>query len=153
MPYIEIPVDTEPVDLAELAFEYLEDKVPGWLPSPGNLEAWLVESMSLLAGELRDLAALVPDEIFKYYGESVLGLPPLAATPATGLTTWTARDTGGHQVYAGSMVGITPPGSQNALAFQTVYDFVIPAGQTVFGPVTVQAVEPEIGRGSCRESV
>ena len=77
MPYIEIPLESEPTDLAEDAFEYLEEQVPGWLPSPGNLEAWLVEANSLLAGELRDLAALVPDSIFEYYGASVLGLPPL----------------------------------------------------------------------------
>ena len=82
MAYIEIPLETDPVDVADEAFAYLEDQVAGWLPSPGNLEAWLVEALAQQAGELRTLAALVPEQIFAYYGTTVLGLPPYAAVPA-----------------------------------------------------------------------
>ena len=141
MPYIEVPVDTEPADLAELAYEYLQDRVPGWLPSPGNLEAWLIESLSQLAGEVRDLAALVPDAIFEYYGASILGLPPLEATPAVGATTWTAIDGAGYTVSPGTLVAITPPGGQDAIAFQLVEPVNIPAGQTSVAGIAVQALE------------
>src|SRR4051812_37225041 len=110
MPYIEIPFETEPVELTELAFGYLQEQIPGWLPSPGNLEAWLIESLALLSGELRVLAALVPDAVFQAFGSSVLGLPPLAATSASGVTTWAARDTGGYSVPAGTLVAVQPPG-------------------------------------------
>ena len=140
MPYIEIPVETEPLDLATLAYEYLQDQIDGWLPSPGNLEAWLVEAIAQQAGEVRDLAALVPDAIFEYYGTSILGLPPYDATPAVGSTTWTANDSAGYTVNAGALVGITPVGA-DTIAFQLLADLVIPPGTTTVAAVQVQALE------------
>jgi hypothetical protein len=139
--YIDVPVDTEPTDLAEDAFAYLEEQVPGWLPSPGNLEAWLIEALSQMAGELRALTALVPDAIFQFYGDSVLGLPPYEAVAATGLTTWTAIDTAGYSVDAGTMVAVTPPASLDSYAFSVVSGFAIPAGQTTAAGIEVQAIE------------
>lgn len=141
MPYIDVPIETEPVDLAEEAFGYIEQQVPGWLPSPGNLEAWLVEALSQTAGELRALAALVPDSIFAYLGESILGIPPQAAVQATGTTTWTALDGNGYTIPAGTLVGITPPSSSDAIAYEVAADFSIPFGTTVVADVTIRALE------------
>lgn len=140
-PYIEVPIETEPVDLAEEAFGYIEEQVPGWLPSPGNLEAWLIEALSQTASELRELTALVPDAIFQYFGTSILGLPPHAATQATGTTTWTAVDNAGYTVDAGTLVGITPPASDDTYAFEVIEDFAIAAGSTSTAGVVVQAIE------------
>jgi len=141
MGYIDIPIETEPVELADEAYAYLEAQVEGWLPSPGNLEAWVIESLAQIASELRELAALVPDAIFQFFGESIMGLPPYPAIQATGYTTWTAIDTKGYQVNAGSLVGITPPAGSDTYAFQVVYDFTIPAGQTVTAGVEIRALE------------
>lgn len=141
MPYIEVPIETEPVELAQEAFDYLEAQVPGWLPSPGNLEAWLIEALAQIAGELRTLAALVPDAIFVYFGESILGLPPYAATQATGSTTWTARDAAGYTVDVGTMVALTPPAATESYAFEVVVPFTIPAGETVAPAVAIRALE------------
>lgn len=141
MGYIEVPVETEPIDLAEDAFGYIEAQVPGWLPSPGNLEAWLVEALAQMAGELRDLAALVPDSIFEYYGESILGLPPYAATQATGSTTWVAIDSAGYTIDAGTLVAITPAASTDAYAFEVVEEFTIAAGQTTAAAIEIRALE------------
>jgi hypothetical protein len=146
MTYVPVPVETDPSDLAEDAFAYLEEQVPGWLPSPGNLEAWLIEALAQTAGELRTLAALVPDAIFAYYGESILGLPPYEAVAATASTTWTAVDASGYTVDAGTLVGVVPPASTDTYAFQVVEAFTIPPGQTVKAAVTVEAVE--VGSGS-----
>lgn len=142
MGYIEVPVQTEPVDLAEEAFGYIETQVPGWLPSPGNLEAWLVEALAQTASELRELAALVPDAIFQFFGETILGLPPYPAVQANGLTTWTAIDAaGGYTVDAGTLVGITPPGSSEGYAFEVVDAFTILPGTTTIVGVPVRALE------------
>jgi Baseplate J-like protein len=140
--YIDVSLETEPTDLARDAFDYLEGKVPGWQPSPGNLEAWLIEALAQIAGELRELVRLVPQSIFAYYGESVLGLPPYQATQATGATTWTAIDTAGYTINAGTLVAIRPPASTDAYAFEVVNDFSIPAGQTTVSYITVRAIEP-----------
>src|SRR5215471_9068948 len=120
MGYIEVPIETEPVDLADEAFAYIEAQVDGWLPSPGNLEAWLVEALAQIAGELRSLAALVPDAIFESFGTTIMGLPPYPAVQATGTTTWTATDTAGYHVDAGTLLAITPPGGTSSFAFEVV---------------------------------
>jgi Baseplate J-like protein len=141
MSYIDVPVETEPVDLAGSAFDYIETKVPGWLPSPGNLESWLVESLAQIAGELRELVGLVPQSIFEFYGETILGLPPYEAVEATGVTSWTAIDTAGYTVNAGTLVAVRPPASLDAYAFEVVDAFTIPSGQTALGGVTIRALE------------
>jgi hypothetical protein len=102
--YIPVPVDTEPVDLAAEAFDYIEQQIDGWSPSPGNLEAWLIEALAQIAGELRTLVALVPDSIFGYFGESIVGLPPFPAVQATASTTWTAVDSVGYTIDAGTVI-------------------------------------------------
>jgi hypothetical protein len=139
--YIPVPVETEPTDLAGEAFDYLAQQVPGWLPAEGNLEAWLIEALAQIAGELRALVALVPDAIFAYYGESILGLPPYPAVQATALTTWTANDTAGYQVDAGTVIAVTPPASQTGYAFTVDAGFVIPAGSTSVSGVSCSALE------------
>jgi hypothetical protein len=139
--YIPVPVETEPTDLAGEAFDYLEQQVPGWLPAEGNLEAWLIEALAQIAGELRALVALVPDSIFAYYGESILGLPPYPAVQATALTTWTANDAAGYQVEAGTVIGVTPPASPTSYGFSVDLDFTIPAGSTSVSGISCSALE------------
>jgi len=142
MAYIDVPVEAEPVDLAGEAFQYLEDKVPGWLPAEGNLESWLIESLAQIAGEERALIALVPDSIFAYFGGSIMGLPQHQAVAATGTTTWTAVDNKGYTVDAGTLIAISPPALTDAYTFQVVATFQIPSGQTTVSGVQVQAIEP-----------
>jgi uncharacterized phage protein gp47/JayE len=141
MPYIDVTIETEPVDLAADAFGYIEAQVPGWLPSPGNLEAWLIESLAQIAGELRVLVGLVPEDIFKFYGGTIMGIPPYAAQAATATTVWTAIDAAGYTITAGTVIGITPPASQDTYGFQVVADTVIPNGQTT-ASVQVVAIQP-----------
>jgi uncharacterized phage protein gp47/JayE len=138
MDYISPPLVTEPSDLADEAFAYLEAQVDGWLPAPGNLETWLIESLSQLAGELMDVASAVPTSIFRYYGESVLQLPPQVGAPATGSTTWTVRDNLGYTILAGTVIGI-PAAGDELLAFEVANDTPIPAGATTVAGVVVVA--------------
>lgn len=141
MTYIPVPLDTDPTDLAEEAYAYLEEQIAGWLPSPGNLEAWLIESLAQTASELRELAALVPDAIFEFYGTSILNLPPYEATQATTTSTWTTVDAAGYTVDAGTLVGISPPASTDTYAFEVVDAFTVPPGSTTHTGVTLRAIE------------
>lgn len=141
MAYIDVPIETEPVDLADEAFSYIESQIAGWLPAEGNLESILVAALSQVASELRTLASLVPESIFTYYGESILGLPPYPAVAATGSTTWTALDTAGYQVTAGTLVGVNPPASSQGYAFEVVDDFFILGGTTQLSGVQIRALE------------
>ena len=139
--YIPVPVDTTPTDLAGEAFDYLQGKVPEWSPANGNLESWMIEALAMIAGELRELTALVPDAIFGYYGASILGLPPFQAVQATALTTWTAIDGAGYTVPAGTVVAITPPASTSGYGYFVAADLVIPAGETTVAGVQCHALE------------
>src|SRR5215471_10019541 len=139
--YIPVPVETEPTDLANEAFDYLVGKVPGWLPAEGNLDAWLVEALAQIAGELRAMVALVPDAIFAYYGESVLGLPPYPAVQATALTTWTAQDAVGYHVAAGTVISVTPTASPTSYGFSVDADFAVPSGSTTVAGIPCTALE------------
>lgn len=139
--YIDPPITTEPDDLADDAFAYLEDAIPTWLAAPGNLETWLIEANAQLAGELMDVASAVPTTIFRYYGESVLGLPPYEAQSATALTTWTANDAAGYTIEAGTLVGIQAAGDE-LLPFEAQDDTVILPGATTAANVIVVAVDP-----------
>lgn len=139
--YIPVPIETEPVDLAAEAFDYLQAKVAGWEPADGNLEAWMIEALAQIAGELRALVALVPQSIFAFYGSSILGLPPYPAIQATALTTWVAVDAAGYYVEAGTVVALTPPAAAEGYGFGVVDGFDIPAGQTTVAGVMCRALE------------
>jgi len=139
--YIPLPIDIEPVDIEQDAFDYIAAQVPGWSPSPGNLEAWLIEALAQTAGELRAIAAIVPDTIFAYYGASILGFAQYDAVPATAITTWTAKDGAGYTVPAGTVIALTPAASTDAYAFQLVSDLVFAPGTTVVSGVETQALE------------
>src|SRR5215467_8462027 len=141
MPYIDIPIDTVPTDLADDAFAYIEQQIDGWLPSPGNLDAIMVEALAQLAGELRTLIVLVPDVIFQYLGSTILGLPPYEAVPAHGLSSWTMIDAAGYTVPAGTLIAVTPPSSISAYAFSVDSDFTVAAGATQALSIPVTAVE------------
>jgi baseplate J-like protein len=139
--YIDPPLVTEPDDLAQEAFGFLEDNIAGWLPAPGNLEVWLVESLAQLAAELMDVASAVPTSIFKYFGGSILGLPEHPAQAATGVTTWTALDNAGYTIEAGTLVGIAAAGDE-LIPFEVQTEAVIPPGATTVAEVIVVAVDP-----------
>ena len=139
--YITPPLVTEPDDLAAEAFDYLEANIDGWLPSPGNLEVWQIEAISQLASELAYVAAAVPPAIFRYFGESLLGIAPHIATYANALTTWTVRDDLGYTIPQGTLVGI-PASGDVLVPFAVSQDTVVPAGETTATGVIVIAEDP-----------
>lgn len=141
MAYIPLQIDADPPELADEAFAYLEERVPGWEPSPGNLEAWLIEALAQLAGELRELTTLVPEAIFEYFGTTILGLPPHPAMFATGSTSWTARDEDGYTVDAGTLVAVEPPADPDNYTFEVTDSFTIPAGSLSATGIQIRALE------------
>jgi len=140
MEYIAPPLTTEPDDLADEAFAFMEANIPGWLPSEGQLESWLIEAMSYQAAELADVASAVPTAIFGYFGASILGLPPDVATSAMATTTWTVKDGLGYTIPAGTLIGIPASGS-DLIAFETVEDAILAAG-VLSVQITCRASEP-----------
>ena len=141
MAYIKIPLETNQSALAQNMFNYIQAQAPGWAAQDGNLDVWIIRAVAQLASDNRNVASDVQDDIFRYFGSSLMGIQPIDATSAIGNTTWTLLDYAGHTIPAGTTVGI-PDLSGNLQAFQVVTDLVVPNGAnaTPAGAVVVRAV-------------
>lgn len=138
-----IAPDIEPDPQAiELEIEsFLQARWPNWTPADGNLETWLNAGYARIAAELAQLALDVPTEIFKLFGEKVIGLAPIKAAPSTAETTWTLSDTDGHTIPARTPVALVSPDGDTVIGFQTVDDVVIAQGDSEATGVIIQAIK------------
>jgi|SRR5215472_3009463 len=143
MGYIRIPLETSPTTLAQSVFDYINTLAPDWVPNEGNLDVWIIRAVAQLASENRDLATDVQDDIFRYFGSSLVGVQPITATSAQANTTWTLIDSVGHTISAGTNVGIQDIVG-NIYPFQVLADVVVPNGQnaTAAGGVIIKAIQP-----------
>lgn len=138
--YIEFPLSSDADDLAVEALQYLQENIPGWVPREGHLEVWMVEVWARMVAEARIVAGQVPLEIFRYFGQSLVGVEPIEASRATAVTTWTAIDSAGYTIPAGTVVAFRVAGDE-LVPFEVVQDRVIPPGQTVASNVQISAVQ------------
>jgi hypothetical protein len=143
MGYIKIPIDVDPPTLAQSVFDYITNQAPLWIPNDANLDVWIIRAVTQLASENRSIASDVQDDIFRYFGATLVGLPPINAVSATATTTWTLIDSYGHTIPAGTLVGVYDA-LGNSVPFQTVSDVTVPAGSTATGAgaVTISAIQP-----------
>lgn len=140
--YVNVPIETDPEALAEIAYAYLEEKIENWTPAEGNLDVWILAAAARMAAEVRDVASDVPAAIFRYYGATILGVVPVDATEAVGDTTWVMRDNAGYDVPAGTVIGARDPNG-DLIAFETNEDFSVAPGvaTTAAGAVPITALE------------
>lgn len=138
--FISIPVETDETALLQLAYAYLMAQVPGWKPVDPSFEAQFLEALARMAAQTRDTASDVPRAIFRYFGSTIVGIPPDDATYATVDSTWTMQDTLGHTVPAGTVVNIRDPNG-TLFGFVTTAAFTVTAGNSVTadGAVTLRA--------------
>lgn len=130
--YVEIPLETDPEELSQESFDYLQSKIAGWVPNDANLETVFVEALARLTAEARDVASAAPTDIFRYFG-SLVGVNPQEATFATAKVTFTAIDNAGYVIPAGTQVGIRLSGD-DLVPFETTDENLIPTGSlTVTG--------------------
>lgn len=141
--YISVPIETNPDALAQLAFVNLQSRFPDWTPSDAQLATWVISSIALIGAELRDVASDVPAGIFRYFGKSLLNLPPIDAAPATVNVTVTMKDNVGYTLAAGSLVAGLRDANGTLRGFVNHLDIVIPPGATATtaGAVPLTALE------------
>jgi len=141
--YISYPIQTSPEDLMQTAFDFLQSQIPGWTPSEGNLDVWLIEATASEGADVATLATQVPKNIFRYYGATLFNILPIDDTPASATSTWYLRDTVGHSIDYGTQVGIRD-GDGNLMPFQVLSTVIVPGGQdhTQTAQVVLTAVFP-----------
>src|SRR5437868_3061151 len=108
--YIGVPFTTDPRDIMDRCFAYLQAKIPGWTPAEGNLDVWLIEAFANEAADIATLATEVPKSVYRYMGSQLFEVAPINGAAATVPTTWTLADVLGHTISAGTQVGIRDSG-------------------------------------------
>src|SRR3982750_3063410 len=103
--YEEFPIETNSTDLGNDAKAWLADRWPGWVASPANFDAATIDANALMAAEVRDVAASVPDDIFRRQG-AIAGIYPLEAVAAKLTATVVATDTLGYTLDAGTVFSL-----------------------------------------------
>lgn len=129
MRYITYPLETDATTILEEVFDHIANEFPGWEPSDGNLDVVFAEAFAATAADLRDLASTVPDTIFRTFGASIIGIPPVDAASASVGSTWVASDNAGHLIEADTLVGIRDIAGELQV-FEVLVDVTIPIGST-----------------------
>ena len=138
--FVTINYSTDPSTLADTAVDYLRTNLVGWEPADGSVENHLIEALARIVVELTQMASTVPGEVFQEFGQQLVGLPALQGSKSTIASTWTAVDTAGYVIPAGTQVGYRVTGDE-LVVFEVDADYVITPGASSLSPVTLQALE------------
>jgi hypothetical protein len=126
--YLSLALVDDPDALLEIGVQYIESAIPGFVARPGNVETVLLEAQSQIAAEVVQQAEQVPPLAFAWAGESLFGIPPRAAVPATASATVTwAPDTPAAMLAEQSLISVPHP-SGTQMIFTLDADVVAPAG-------------------------
>lgn len=136
--FVSVPIETDPDAITQIAYDYMQTQFPLWVPADDQLDSSVLSSGGRQTAELRDVASDVPPSIFRYFGGTLAGLPPIDASPATVSVTINAVDATGLTIPAGAAAGLRDA-SGVLQSFETSIDVVIPAGVTLITPVTMVA--------------
>jgi len=140
--YVNPQFESDPLTIEQDIYTYIQSVFPMWDPKPTSQVKVLSESYAAAVSELIRMATDVPPEIFRYFG-TLVGIPPNEASPASGAVNFTAIDTLGHTIPAGT--GLELPKSDGTTEpFLTTADGVIPAGSTTVTGVPIIAMNDGI---------
>ena len=139
--YVSLPIETDVAAIQEDMYDHLQTLIPGWAPADGNLDVWLIQAVAAVAADLRLFCSDVPDIIFRYFGEYIVGVIPKLATYASFNGDWTVEDDQGYTIPAGTLVGVRQPDG-NYAGFEVSVETIIPPGSTVATGVPHTATEP-----------
>jgi hypothetical protein len=129
MGYIGFPTITDPDVLTTAAETYMMQNISGWVPNDNNLEIWLITALAQMLATSRDVASIVPMEIFEAFGTTIANIPPISAAPSEVQATITVQDGAGYDIPAGTQFGFQATGS-TLVIFQTLNDTLILPGYT-----------------------
>lgn len=107
---------------------------------------WLLtlEAVSIEMAETRRAATgegQTYDQIARWLARSVFLVSPRDPIAATGAVTFTARDTAGYTIPAGTQISLQSVDGTERVGFETTTDAVIAAGQSVSPTVEIVALE------------
>lgn len=137
--FVNVPITTDPDDLASIAFSYLQARYPNWVSHDGQLDTMLISAAGRQVAELMDVASDVPSAIFRYFGTALFGLPPQDATNASLTAGVTVADTLGYTIPATTLVVGIRDANGVLQGFTNPNDIVIGVGTSVLAGVPFTA--------------
>ena len=141
---INVPIETDPEELVEIARDYFAGVFPEWSPSRGDQVDWIFRAAAYIVAELRDVASDVPLAIFAYLGRWLVQLPPAYAAASTTTATVTVADTAGYTIPAGTRFRALTSGDGGTVFYSTD-DVTIPNGSSVTGDGEVHLLAEDEG--------
>jgi len=142
--FVELPVEFDGATLKERIYAGMEERFPGWKRNPNSPESAIIDELvDRLCVPLGQLTADVAAELFYKYGEKIVQVQPIAATPATVKSTWVIVDADAYEIKAGTQVLVATSGNTGE-GFRVVNAVEVPAGstETAAGEVLLEAIEP-----------
>lgn len=137
--YLGLTVESDPDTLMDQALQTLALNLPGFVAKEAHLEVWVLETVARLNAETRYMFSQVPDSIFKYFGQSLVGVQPIEGARATAVTTWTMINDAGYTIPAGTQLAYRVAGDQLSV-FTVTEDHTVEPGQTTASDVTIEAI-------------
>lgn len=132
--YVELPLVTDDQALADSAIANLQQQWPAWVPSDGNMEVVLIETLSPFAAVAAMNMVQMSGAAFIALGTKLYGIPYEEGAPASTTVTLTFQDASGpYDCPAGSEMDL------GGYAFSTVSDVVCPNGSTQVSGVAIVA--------------
>jgi hypothetical protein len=140
--YVNAPIPQDPEEIEAEVVAYLQANVPGWQPAEGNLDYWIIRAFCQRAAVIGESVTDVLRGIFRYFGAKLAGIPPLEATTASGLTTWTVLPADLYRaIPEGEPIAFSGLDGEDVI-FQTTAEAIIAPGQTEVTGVPVSALNP-----------
>jgi hypothetical protein len=131
--YILEPLDTDAEEIFQGFVDYVNQSFPDWQPSEGQLDVIIARYFAMQAAFTADMATRVQRAIFRYFGSSLAGIPPLAGSQSTAIVHFVIFDVNvppvDHFLPLGTLVALTNDNG-DSIAFSLTIDLVAPAGTT-----------------------
>lgn len=128
--------------LEEWMYEELEARFEGWRPAEGHPLTWASKAFARIGALLYGQFGLSLTAMFKRFGESLIGVPPITAAPAVADSTWTVSEASAvpRTIPAGTQVKIPGP-DEKPLGFRTLAAVTV-AAEATSATVALVAIDP-----------
>lgn len=138
--YVDLFWTTDPAEMRDWAYEYLESVVPGWTPHPDSPDTYLLDAVIQMAVPLAYAANQEGEQAAAGFFRDRLGITPGEGSPPQLTIVWEVRDDTGWTIPAGALVSVQNPRT-DGVTFHLPSAVVVPPGDTT-APGVVYALEP-----------
>lgn len=137
--YLDFEIETDPDVIAQLGFDEMASRIPGWDPIVGEIDTALIQACARIASQVRASASIVPIGVFRYLADQ-FGLVPRTGIPWVIVVNILADDTLAHTIAAGALWSIDVGGG-DLRTFTNPLPVVFPAGPGEVDNVILNSVD------------